>query len=320
MAKYDELSKIRIVDGVATGEQRLATNFVSHRTDDVHAGGIARALGFSGGLVSGLIHDEQFVPLALHFFGSSWFECGRYSFYYRTATYDQDPVQAYMEVPPVGEGPKQVRAWSKTPGGDIVCDGTIGLGAVATPSGLEMALSRFVAAKDLRIVGGLEPGQQLPTEIRRFPLHERDARLSSQRTDQPAGEAQMQRLGSTTEPLSWYFGPSPWGRPIAGSLALMRLLRAPIGLLDLGGAFEVIGGIDVRFHKGPIFVDQDYELRSWIAGVGASPKTEMAWFYSKLYHPGKEEVLAETTVLVRYFARNIREPTPVVTVSSVMSP
>ena len=109
----------------------------------------------------------------------------------------------------------------------------------------------------------------------------------------PGGEGQLLRRDDTTEPLDWYYGPSPWGGPIASPLGLHRLLRPTA---SDGG---LIGGIEVRMHNGPAFLDRDYTLSTRIAGMDESPRTENLWCESQL-HDEAGTLIADLLLMTRF--------------------
>jgi hypothetical protein len=279
---YLATSAIHSRDGVLCGELRLPVNFAAHRKGSIHDDERAAELGFRNGPVSGLIHNEQFAPLALHAFGPRWFECGGYSFYYRHPTYDGDRVRAFMRDPGPVTVDVQVEAWSEDAEGSRISDGTISMGEPDVASALRHRLVTQRHSAPLRILRNARPGEVLPEARRSF-----------------SADDQAQRRGNTTEPLPWYFGSSPWGGPIAGSLALYRIMRAPLGPLDAEGV-QIDGGIEVRFVNGPVMLDHEYLLRSRILAVGQTPRTEYLWFESSLHEPETEVVVAIKLMMCRW--------------------
>lgn len=113
MSTYEQVSTITRANGVPSGEVRRPTTIAADRRGGIHDDQTTQTLGFKGGLVSGLIHHEQFPPLALAAFGPRWFERGCYSFYYRTPTLHLEPVRALMRDPGDQQDNVQVVAWSR---------------------------------------------------------------------------------------------------------------------------------------------------------------------------------------------------------------
>ena len=122
---------------------------------------------------------------------------------------------AFVAVP---EGARQVAARMERTDGLLVAEGTAGL-EETEPTHLHAIDLRAGAPEELRMLAGVGPGS--PIEKRSFTVD--------------AG-AQHDRIvgGVMTEPLSWYTGDSPWGKPIVPPSAIMPAdperaarLRAP---------------------------------------------------------------------------------------------
>ena len=303
MTYYDRISAITSADGLIAAEPRRASNFVKARKDDAHADAIAQSIGFRGGLVSALIHEEQFMPLALEAFGAEWFERGSYSFFSRTATLDEEEVQAFVVDPGPTPGDVEVEAWSVNADGQRVADGTIGMGEAGRASALRRRMEKFSLGRSDLLYEAV-PGMPLNRELRWFPSvspAEHDDTRPYKRKDFPRGEGQFQRREDTTEPLEWFFGDSPWGRPIAGPLALARLVRPAFRWMDTQGALSIVGGMEVQFVHGPLFLDKDYVVGGRVIGATTSPKTEVVWFESSVSDPVTETEVARGLLMMRYF-------------------
>lgn len=307
MAKYERVSQITRRDGLLTTERRAATNFAAWR-GGIHGEGEAQKAGFRGGLVSGLIHNEQFVPLAVEAFGKEWFERGFYSLYYRTPVYDQDEVQAFIRDPGLRREDAQVEAWSETPEGVHVAEGNIGMGTPDEPTALRRRFEGTrVDPSELTLLRDVVPGEPLEGGIRCFPLLPGPPVKGV--APRPGGEGQLQRRENTTEPLDWYFGDSPWGKPVAGSLAIQRLMRPSLGPILARRRAEVIegaaagadGGIEVHFVNGPIFLDKDYGVSGTVLGVSQSPRAENLWWESQLEDLETGKIVARMLMMSRWF-------------------
>jgi hypothetical protein len=209
-----------VITGVIAGPVREPRNRSANVAGSIHDDVTATALGFRGGTVAGSIHMDQFPPLLLEAFGPAWFETGTLSLYFRHATTDGEPVQAFVERP--GAGASQVRAWMTTPDGTLVAEGTASAGASAAPTALRSRDLRPEDPAGMRILSGLAPGDSLG-----------DLELT-------AGSAHQQAVisaGAMTEPLDWYTGASPWGGPIASPSAVVSLLYREL----LAGARAAMG-------------------------------------------------------------------------------
>jgi hypothetical protein len=296
MPKYDAVSALGTVNGVLRGQRRAPSNPEPWRTgNSMHNEEAAKRAGFRGALVPGVIHAEQFAPLALAVFGRRWFEQGAYSFYFRTPTCHLETVQAFLRLPASGAvtASDQLEAWSETEDGLRVIEGTLAVGAPVETGALRERLGKSAGRESqFRILAHLKIGQAFEDEVRCFPLHLGPPIKGVQA--RPGGEGQILRRDDTTEPLGWYFGPSPWGGPIANPLGLHRLLKPTAA--DGG----LIGGVDVRMHHGPTLLDRDYVLSSRVAGMDESPRTENLWCESQLCDAADGTLVADLLVMTRY--------------------
>ena len=254
---------------VITGPVRSPRNLAANIAGSIHDDATATSLGFRGGTVAGSIHMDQFPPLLLEAFGEGWFETGSLSLYFRHATTDGEPVQAFMERPERGEADAQVRAWAITGEDALVAEGTASIGNPAVASALHSRDLRPVEPGELRILSAMKPGHVLG-----------DYRGSVD------GERQYSaiRQGAMTEPLDWYTAASPWGGPIASPSAVVGLLYSH--LLDdakeaMGAHVGLFGAIEVRFRRGPVFLDRGYRVTGEVVALSQTPQTEVLWFDSR---------------------------------------
>jgi hypothetical protein len=126
----------------------------------------------------------------------------------------------------------------------------------------------------MRMFGALRPGDPIP---------EHEAMVDS------SGPLRAGLQESITEPLDWYFEDSPWGGPIANPSAVVGLLwqKATRAFgAHAGGAVGLFGAIEIRHHRGPMFVDRPYQVAGEIVAVGQSPKTEYVWFDTRASDEG----------------------------------
>jgi len=256
-------------DDVIAGAVRTPRNLSAHAAGSIHDDATATALGFRGGTVAGSIHMDQFPPLLLNAFGPRWFETGSLSLYFRHATTDGEAVRARLGQPPADGGDAQVRAWAITADDVLVADGTAAAGSPQEPSALYSRDLRPEDPAELRILKALRPGDVLG-ECR------------------SAADGARQRAvidgGAMTEPLDWYTGASPWGRPIAAPSAVVSLLYADLlrGIRDsMGEHVGLFGAIEIRFLVGPVFLDRGYRVTGEIVALSQTPKTEVMWFDSR---------------------------------------
>lgn len=246
------------------GPWRRPRNLSADAAGSIHDDGTATSLGLRGGTVAGNIHMDQLPPLLVEVFGPSWFETGSLSRYFQQATTDLEPVQAWVERPV--DGASQVSCGMVTEAGDVVCRGTASVGGSDVPTELEARDKRPVDPSTLRILHGVQPGQHLPGG-----------------TVTADGPGQRRRLAArvVTEPLDWYADASPWGGAVASPLTVVDLLySAPLGTLrqSVGEVVGLFGAIEIRFHAGPVLLDEDYAVDGEVVAVSDSPKTEVLWY------------------------------------------
>jgi hypothetical protein len=261
---------------VLAGAVRRPRNRAAGARGTIHDDVTARGLGFRAGTVAGSVHMDQFVPLLVDAFGPGWFERGSLSLYFRQATADGEPVQAFLQRP---GGRAQVRAWMTTAEGAMVAEGTASLGRSPEPSALHARDLRPVDPGRLRIFAGLRPGQPLdPVEV----------------TADGARQREAIEAGAMTEPLPWYTGASPWGGPIAAPSTVVHLLYrdllAPLQEAT-GHVVGLFGAIEVRFDGGPVFLDRSYRVAGEVVALSETPQTEVLWFDSRTVGAGMRMML-----------------------------
>jgi hypothetical protein len=269
-----------------TGPVRSPRNLAADIAGSIHDDATATALGFRGGTVAGSIHMDQFPPLLLEAFGERWFETGSLSLYFRHATTDGEPVQAFVRRPERGRPDAQVRAWAVTGEDALVAEGTASVGNPAVASALYSRDLRPVEPAELRILSAIKPGDVLG-----------DYRLSVNDERQYSAI----RQGAMTEPLDWYTAASPWGGPIASPSAVVELLYARLlaGAKEAMGAHVgLFGAIEVRFRRGPVFLDRSYRVTGEVAALSQTPKTEVLWFDSRALDEDSN-VVAQMRMMLR---------------------
>jgi hypothetical protein len=269
-----------------TGPVRSPRNLAANIAGSIHDDATAAALGFRGGTVAGSIHMDQFPPLLLEAFGNRWFETGSLSLYFRHATTDGEPVRAFLEKPERGDSDAQVRAWAVTVEDTLVAEGTAGAGNPAAASALYSRDLRPVDPGELRILRSMKPGDVLG-----------DYRLTVNAERQYSAI----RQGAMTEPLDWYTAASPWGGPIAAPSAVVGLLYSRL-LADakesMGAHVGLFGAIEVRFLRGPVFLDRSYRVTGEVAALSQTPKTEVLWFDSRALDDD-DRVIARMRMMLR---------------------
>lgn len=249
------------------GPYRRPVNAFQAAPNSIHNDAVAQGLGLRGGTVAGSVHMDQFPPVLLDAFGPRWFETGSLSLRFVNATTDGEPVSAILGASPVGTG-AQRPARMERDDGLLVAEGTASGGGSGGDSYLRAIDLRGVDPSGLRILRGLEPGTPLVEIDKTMPLADAVSRAED---------------GRITEPLDWYVGDSPWGRPILSPSHVVSLLYRETSLMMAdrnGGAVGLFGAIEVSHLAGPVHADVEYRVRSVAVATGESPKTEFLWFDS----------------------------------------
>lgn len=248
--------------GEVRGPLRCPVNRSANQRGSIHDDATAQKLGFRGGTVAGSIHMDQFPPMLVERFGAGWFETGSLSLQFRNATTSGEAVSVIL-----GAGDLQVPVRVERDDGMLVAEGTAGVGDPTEPTYLSsIDLRPEPDPSTIRMFGTLRPGDPIP---------EHQAMVDS------SSALRAGLRASITEPLDWYFDDSPWGGAIANPSAVVGLLwqkaTRTFGAHS-GGAVGLFGAIEIRHHRGPVFVDRPYQVAGEIVAVGQSPKTEYVWF------------------------------------------
>lgn len=270
---------------------RNPRNLSADAKGSIHDDATATELGFRAGTVAGDIHLEQFGGILVQAFGQDWFERGSLSMYFMHATADAEPVEAVLDVPGsvVPTSNVQVAARMTTPEGITVAEGTASGGVTTEPTALHARDRREVDASTLRMLRGAVTGRELDTHTR---------------TPRGADQKLRHARGIMTSPLDWYVGDSPWGGPVCSPLTACQLLVAGMtGSIEreCGEFVGLYGAIEIRNHRGPLFLDTEYTVTGRVLGVSDTPKTEVLWFTTEARESGSTggEPVASLTMMTR---------------------
>ena len=216
--------------------------------NSIHSDAVARKIGMRGGTIPGTVHLSHFAPLMNELWGERWLRQGSISMFYTFATLDGEQVRAVVERPPPGAGEDvQLTAWVETPEGRKVCTGTVAVGrpdATAYVRGLELVNA---GREEIRILDNMSPGLEL--------LDKPDYVVKD------GGDPD----GVIRDPQMMYRALHPY--------------TPGVTVTDAVGFF---GATEVCLRAGPIRTGIPYRKTARVACVGASPKTEFAWFDSEL--------------------------------------
>jgi len=220
--------------------------------NSIHPDAVAQKIGMRGGTIPGTVHLSHFAPLMTELFGERWLARGEISMFYTFATLDGEEVRAVIERPPgdLGEGSledRQLVARVETPEGKVVAKGTVACGTPAEP-GYVRGLELVEAPRDqIRILEAMRPGL-VTVDKADFVVKE-------------GADAD----GVVRDPQQVYRALQPYAPGVT--------------VTDAVGFF---GATEIRLRAGPVRGDVSYRKTARVVSVGASPKTEFAWFDSEL--------------------------------------
>jgi hypothetical protein len=278
-------------DGVLSGPMRAPSNTARHLgAGSIHDDATAQKLGFRGGTVAGSLHMEQFPPLLMAALGDDWLRSGGMSLYFKYATTDHEPVQAFARRP--GPDDERIEIWMDDANGNRVADGSANVGGPDPDSTLRKRIAAMPAPEDIRILANVsagDRGERVPTRI--------------------TTEALENRLAVITEPLAAYTDAGVFGHRIATPALQVQVLRpAERSILPRNSDFGVglFGAIELQLHSGPVFVEYDYETRAQVLAVGETPKTEYLYYQADLLEPNSEDPVLSMIMMLRFMKASSR--------------
>jgi hypothetical protein len=266
----------------------------SHKS--IHDDDTAAALGLRAGPIEGPTHFSQFDPLLYQLFGQAWFYSGCISAHYQNMVVEGEEVRAFVQVPPGGEN--VTRIWAEKRDGTPVLSGTASAGALtgAQASATEIAqrLARLRPPQQLVINRELRVGQQgagNPERVRMGFNQHMGAHYPFTLAD---------KLAVITEPCTWYTAEggrgSPWGRAIIPMEMISVLLGSSMDLAGFRGKGPAVGlfaGQQIRLIRGPLFVDQPYDLEREIIALSESARTESVWVRTRILDADSRALVGE---------------------------
>ena len=273
-----------LADGGVMGPVRHPVNVSREAVGSIHDDATAQTLGFRGGTVAANIHMEQFPPLFAARFGQTWTGPGGLSLYFLQPTTDGEPVRAAMGPLHEAQDGAWAQAWIETPEGARVCEGMAWRGAAPEPTTLRARLAQARPAQDLRILAASKIGDK----VANVP-----ARIDS--------VTALVRVRGITEPSDAYANRDADGRYLAAPAVVIDALRAvETPLFKSQGEFVgMFGAIELEHLAGPVMLDTDYLVDGEVIGLGESPKTEIAWYESRLRPANGGPVLARLLMMTR---------------------
>jgi hypothetical protein len=278
-------------DGVLIGPVRAPRNTARHAgAGSIHDDATAQKLGFRGGTVAGSLHMEQFPPLLIEAFGEDWLRSGGMSLYFKYATTDNEPVQAFVRRGSADAG--HIEVWMDDAKGNRVADGTANVGGTDPSSTLRQRIKAMPAAEDIRILANIaagDVGERVATRI--------------------TNEALEGRLAVITEPLPAYTDAGIFGHRIATPALQVHVLRpGERSILPRNSDFGVglFGAIELQLLAGPVFVEHDYETQARVLAVGETPKTEYLYYEANLFEPGSDDTVLSMIMMLRFMKASSR--------------
>jgi len=240
--------------------------------NSIHNDATAKKVGMRGGTIPGTVHLSHFAPLMTELFGEAWLRQGQISMFYTFATLDGEPVRAVVERP--AEGPLenvQLLASVETPGGKTVAKGTVACGRPAAPGyvrGLELT---DAPRSEIRILQGMTPG---------LVTVDREGYEVKEAADED---------GVVRDPQQVYRALQPYSPGVT-----------------VTGAVGFFGATEIVWRAGPVRAATPYRKTARVVSVGASPKTEFAWFDSEL-RDAAGEVIVEMRHMTRWMKQGSKQ-------------
>ena len=232
--------------------------------NSIHSDAVAKRIGMRGGTIPGTVHLTHFRPILDELFGNRWYETGSISMYYTFATLDGEEVRAVVDGSRSLDRDVQFAAWVENREGKVVCKGTVAVGnpALSVPYVRSLPLENCPPDAS-RVLARMKPGMPIPTQ--------------NGYVVRDGGED-----GAVLDPQMMY-----------GALAMVPQKSVIQPVVGFFGATEIV------LHRGPIRIGEPYTKSGSIACVGASPKTEYAWFDSSL-HDEKGRLIVEMRHMTRW--------------------
>lgn len=263
------------------GPWRQPRQMLQAQTYDAHASihddATAQKLGFKGGTIEGPTHFSQFAPLGARLWGRAWFESGCLSAHYRSVCYEGEEVQAILSKPLPGTRQCQIQMVKRD--GTEVLRGTASVGDAAVATALETRLGELKPLTDPVILRDVKVAHTGKRQTVRMAF------------DQNMGDlypfSLRQKLAVITESSPYYSGAeNPWGRaviPMEMLSVLFQYRSKEDPLPAKGPAVGLFADQEIRLVKGPLFVDEEYEVEREVVALSGSRRTESAWAKTRVF-------------------------------------
>ncbi|WP_407113915.1 hypothetical protein [Bradyrhizobium sp. LMG 9283] len=277
MTAFD--AQITQTGGALIGPWRRPRQMLQAQTYDAHASihddATAQKLGFKGGTIEGPTHFSQFAPICERQWGRAWFERGCLSVHYRSVCYEGEEVQATLLASSTEQPDCQVQMLKRD--GTEVLRGTASI--VESPTALDLRLRELKPLADPVILRDVKVAQTSKRQSVRMAF------------DQNMGDLYpftlRQKLAVITESSQYYStADNPWGKPIIPMemLSVLFQYRSKDDPLPAKGpAVGLFADQEIRLVKGPLFVDEEYEVEREVVALSGSRRTESAWVKTRVF-------------------------------------
>jgi hypothetical protein len=259
----------------------------------LHDDATAKKLGFAAaGPIEGPTHFSQFVPLLDRVWGRDWHETGCLSIHFKSPCVEGDEVRAWVEAP--ANGSRQVGVGMDKRDGTEVLTGTASIGLSPPESELERRLRALLPPGELVILADLRVGMK--GKVIEHVRMDHDVAMGALYPF-----SLRDKLEKITEPSPWYAeatgSESPWRRAIV-PLEMVSVLTGytggyagfPVKQPSIG----LIGDLEVRMLRGPLFVGEDYVLDREIVALSDGRRTESYWVKTHVREKKSGDLVATT--------------------------
>ena len=255
----------------------------------IHDDATAQKLGFRGGTIEGPTHFSQFAPLGEHLWGREWFETGCISAHYRSVCYEGDEVQAILSTASTGARQCTIQMIKRDQ--TEVLRGTASMGDRGASTALKQRLTELKPLADPVILRDVRLGMTFKRQAVRMAF------------DPNMGDlypfSLRQKLAVITETSPFYTSPAnPWGRaiiPMEMLSVLFQYRSKDDPLPSKGPAVGLFADQEIRLVKGPLFVDEEYDVEREVVALSGSRRTESVWVKTRVFD--KANALVATMLL-----------------------
>jgi hypothetical protein len=263
----------------------------------IHDNETAQKFGFKGGTIEGPTHFSQFVPLCVSLWGSRWLAEGSLSAHYRNACFEGEKVRAFV-AKPQGAATQTTIRMEREDGTEIL-RGTAAVGGSNPPSALEQRISELKPPDTCVILRDVHVGMRTKRIAVRMDATQHMGALY------PFSLAQ--KLAAITEPSPWYTAEGAASSPFKRAIIPVEMVSVLLNYSGDAAALPVrkpVVGLfadqEIRMHRGPLFVGEPYEMDREVVALSGSRRTESLWIRTRVFQPGREEVLATMLLNAAY--------------------